>query len=171
MTDFITTFTGKQFHFLNPTLGEIDIRDIAHALSLKCRFSGHCKTLYTVGEHSIRVAEILPSYLQLSGLLHDAAEAYIPDIPTPIKEKFGLVEWENIILSKIEEKYSIGKHPLVKQADLILRATEVRDLMPNKIGWDKLLEPLPGVIKPMESKVVEATFVLLFYLYGGELLS
>jgi len=106
--NFITTYTGKKFHYLNPSLGEVDIIDIAHHLSLKCRFIGACKQFYSVAEHCVRVSYILSPELQLSGLLHDATEAYIPDIPRPIKIHFGLRVVEDVIF-KTEKELDIHK--------------------------------------------------------------
>lgn len=90
MDDFISTPSVEQFHFLDPKLEDIHILDIAHALSLTCRFGGHCSVFYSVAEHSILLAKILEDegaepLTVLAGLLHDAEEAYLPDIPQPIK--------------------------------------------------------------------------------------
>jgi hypothetical protein len=86
-TDFITTYTGKHFHFMDIKSEEIDILDIAHALSQMCRFNGHTKFFYSVAQHSINVARFCDEKLALTGLLHDAAEAYIADIARPIKRQ------------------------------------------------------------------------------------
>ena len=83
---WISTYTDKKFHYLNPTEEEICIEDIAHALALTCRFGGHCSKFYSVAEHSIRVSNIVPETLRLQALLHDAHEAYLHDVPRPIKE-------------------------------------------------------------------------------------
>lgn len=162
--NFIGTYTGKKFHYLSPKPEEIDIVDIAHALSLKCRFSGHVKVFYSVAEHSIRVSEIMPEHLKLEALLHDAAEAYMPDVPRPIKESFGLSKFEDTIQDMIFKKFGISnKSPQVKEADNILIATEARDLMANMDGWAELPEPLPGVITPMRIPAdVEWYFICLF---------
>lgn len=167
--DFITTFTGKKFHFLDPKPGEIDIRDIAHHLSLKCRFTGACKVFYSVAEHSIRVAEILPAELLLSGLLHDSTEAYMPDVPRPIKEAFGLRKYENIIMDVIAKKYGLTPYaPEIKIADDTLIATEGRDLMPSTDGWMELPEPLKEKIVPVSSQLAEVAFLARFRVYGGK---
>lgn len=161
--NWITTFTGRQFHYLNPSPDEVDIRDIAHALSLKVRFSGHCLRFYSVAEHCLRVAEILPEGLQLSGLLHDAAEAYIPDIPRPIKEHYGLREAEDKILKVILEKFGLVEHPLIREADDVILATEARDLMANMDGWAKLPKPLRDRIIPRHKPhTVEIAFLHRF---------
>lgn len=91
MYDFISTQNVPKFYFLNPKPEDIHIFDIAHALSLVCRFGGHCSVFYSVAEHSIIVADILEQegaskLTVLAGLLHDAEEAYLPDIPHPIKQ-------------------------------------------------------------------------------------
>lgn len=83
--EWIQTFTGKKVFPLDIRAQQICIQDIAHALSLKCRFGGHCRTFYSVAEHSIRVSRIVPKHLKLIALLHDAAEAYLPDVCAPIK--------------------------------------------------------------------------------------
>ena len=169
--DFITTYRGKQFHYLKPAEGEIDIRDIAHALSLKCRFAGHCKVFYSVAEHSIRVADALPPELRLGGLLHDATEAYMPDIPRPIKESFGLREYEDTLMEVISRKYKF--HPsnaTIKETDNILIATEARDLMTNMDGWAELPEPLKDKIIPVSSWLAEIAFLARFNLYTGKVI-
>jgi 5'-deoxynucleotidase YfbR-like HD superfamily hydrolase len=113
---FITTYTGKKFHYLSPTPEEIDIKDIAHALSLTCRFGGHCRSFYSVAEHSVRVAAEVPASSALFALLHDAAEAYLPDIPSPMKQDYK--KWQ--ALEGRIEKVIIKKYDAVR-ADSIAR--------------------------------------------------
>jgi 5'-deoxynucleotidase YfbR-like HD superfamily hydrolase len=97
---FTNTYTDKKLHFLNPRTEDICIEDIAHALSYMCRFNGHCKSFYSVAQHSIFVADMLPTRLAPYGLLHDATEVYVTDIPRPLKKLIdGAMEGE---LKKIE---------------------------------------------------------------------
>jgi len=82
--DWIETYTGKQFYPLDPYPEDIDVRDIAHALSNLCRFTGHCRAFYSVAEHSIYVSTHVPKTMALQALFHDAPEAYIADISGPL---------------------------------------------------------------------------------------
>ncbi len=88
---FIITYLGKKFYFEDPKPDQIDIRDIAHSLSHICRFNGHTNLFYSVAAHSIFVAERMPGSARekLSALLHDAAEAYVCDVPSPLKPLLG----------------------------------------------------------------------------------
>lgn len=166
---WITTYTGKKFHFLDPQPEEIDIVDIAHHLSLVCRFAGACREFYSVAEHSMRMAEIVPQEYRLHTLLHDASEAYLPDLPRPEKAeipRFKLIE--NIILEAIFQKFvPIYQQGIVevKQADNILLATEARDLMANMDDWAELPKPLEDRIKPISSRLAEVAFLCKFRRY------
>jgi hypothetical protein len=170
---WIETYTGK---FLNPLKleqNDIDIRDIAHALSLMCRFNGHCREFYSVAEHSIRVSGILKGVdNQLTGLLHDATEAYMADIARPVKWALPQIrEVEGSIAIAINTKFSLrGDWRAVKEADNILLATEARDLM-NTQGkeWYLPSKPLEYAIKPMESWNAESNFLRIFEMLTSEL--
>ena len=86
----IATYTGKMFDPLDPDPALIDIRDIAHALSLLCRANGHFPTFYSVAQHSLACCREarergLSKRLQLACLLHDASEAYLSDVTRPVK--------------------------------------------------------------------------------------
>jgi uncharacterized protein len=82
----ITTYSGIRFWPLLPNPADIRIEDIAHALSQQCRFAGHTRTFYSVAEHSVRVSLLCRPEDALWGLLHDASEAFLTDIPAPLKE-------------------------------------------------------------------------------------
>ena len=90
MKNIISTFTGQSFNILTPDPATVKIEDIAHALSLLCRANGHFNRFYSVAEHSINcckeaAARGYDKTIQLCCLLHDASEAYMCDIPRPIK--------------------------------------------------------------------------------------
>lgn len=82
---YIQTFSGRAVTVDNPKVEDIDIVDIAHALSNQCRYGGHAHFFYSVAEHSLLVSELVPEYMALEALLHDASEAYMVDVPRPVK--------------------------------------------------------------------------------------
>lgn len=91
MNGKFTTYSGLEFSPEIIKTENITIKDIAHALSMICRFNGHIKNFYSVAQHCMQVSDHLRELgfnnkIQLCGLLHDAAEAYLGDIPTPIKK-------------------------------------------------------------------------------------
>lgn len=144
---WIQTVSGKRVDLPIPKLDQIDITDIAYALSMKCRFNGQCSRYYSVAEHSVRVSELCSPELELAGLLHDANEAYLPDIPRPVKELIPeYKEIENLMEDAINRKYGIiltlEDRIAIKKADNIMLATEGRDLMGNLEGWS--LTELPS---------------------------
>lgn len=82
----IITLSGRWFDVLKPEDYEYDIEEIAHALSNLCRYTGHVNRFYSVAEHSVLVSRLLPNNLALAGLLHDASEAYVGDVASPLKK-------------------------------------------------------------------------------------
>lgn len=131
----IRTFTGKMFDVLEPDPASVDIVDIAHALSCQGRFTGHTSEFYSVAQHSVHVSELVPSELALCGLLHDATEAYLVDLPSPVKHSTCLGdffrEMEARLWSAIAIKFSLPNPlpPEIKRADSQMLLAEKRDLM------------------------------------------
>lgn len=86
----IRTVKGNPFNLLRPEPHMVDLEEIAHALSMQCRYNGHVPSFYSVAEHSVRVSVVLEddghsADVQMAGLLHDAAEAYCGDMVRPMK--------------------------------------------------------------------------------------
>jgi hypothetical protein len=147
---FTETFSGKIIDFPNPNTDNIVIEDIAHSLALQCRYNGHCRTHYSVAQHSVHVSEVLADAgynreWQLAALMHDAHEAYVGDMITPLKMIPGLGEAFNEIDQVFEkiiwDKFQLVDGPLVqkaiKKADLTMLATEALHLLPSKgEGWN-----------------------------------
>jgi hypothetical protein len=129
---WIETWTGKKFYFLNPDPDMIDIRDIAHSLAMQCRFTGHVDTFMSVAEHSVAVSVICNEENALQGLLHDASEAYLSDIASPIKQQFPqYYEMEHKLMEAIAKKFGFS-YPIsddVKDADATQLKTEAKFLL------------------------------------------
>ena len=126
----ILLHSGRYLNLLEPS-GKINIRDISHALSNICRFGGHVREFYSVAQHSVYVSRITES---LEGLLHDAAEAFIGDVSSPLKQllpEYKAIErrLEQFIFEQFGLTYPMPD--VVKQADLIRLATEEDQLMPD----------------------------------------
>ncbi len=81
----IVTFSNIEVDLLNPDPDTINIVDIAHALSGEGRYCNHTFEHYSVAQHSIAIMQSLPLKFKLEGLLHDATEAYLKDLPAPVK--------------------------------------------------------------------------------------
>lgn len=116
----IHTYSGNMFNPFNPNPDLIFIDDIAQGLSNTCRFGGQISKYYSVAEHSVFVSMLCDEEYALEALLHDAAEAYLGDIPTPIKERLdGFIDIEENLLSVIFKKFNL-QYPLrneIKFAD------------------------------------------------------
>lgn len=166
-TDWIQTVTGRKFWPLEPSGEDIDIADIAHALSLKCRFAGHCIEFYSVAQHSLLIAQRVPPADALWALLHDATEAYLPDVARPVKQSLpGFKEVESRLMQVIARRYGLlGDMPKsVKVEDTNALATEQRDLMVESEEWQGTLTATPwdAPIIPWASQTAERLFLAAF---------
>jgi 5'-deoxynucleotidase YfbR-like HD superfamily hydrolase len=138
---WVSTATGRMVSLLDPQPETITLGDIAHALSMICRFNGHVTRFYSVADHSVHVSKLVPPELAMVGLLHDAAEAYLGDIISPVKkmmangQSMAFKDAERRLWEAICERFSIDPKLLasVKQADLIALATEKRDLLAHDL--------------------------------------
>lgn len=138
----IKTFTGKRFDVTNPDPDQIDIKDIAHALSNQCRYGGHSRKFYSVAEHSIYVAMMCSWNTKLCGLLHDASEAYLVDIPRPIKHSLfltGYRELETQVQNVINRRFNVIDNIHIKHFDNEVLRYEIYQLMnnPEDYGFEK----------------------------------
>ncbi len=104
---FITTYTKKYFDPLNVDESLLDIKDIAHALSLICRGNGHVQYFYSVAQHSLACAKEAKARgyskeVILGCLLHDGSEVYLSDVTRPIKKELTYyLEVEDVLQNVI----------------------------------------------------------------------
>jgi len=176
MESYVETVSGKAFYFLNPQPEDFDIQDIAHALSMNCRYTGHCKSFYSVAEHSWNASRFLhqePREIQLAALLHDGSEAYITDIASPIKQHLpDYMKMEDNIMTALFKKYDL-EYPLdsrVKYADLSMLSIEAHYLLTSRGDtWDmwktRKRPPIDRTFRPlcMEPRRAKTLFLDKFY--------
>lgn len=129
MSHYITTQSGKKIDFANPDPNQIVIEDIAGALSKLCRFNGQINEFYSVAQHSMYVANMVPDHMKLDALLHDAPEAYLCDVPTPLKLALGAAYTD--IEARVARAISaalaveiVDLRPAIKAADRAMVVTE-----------------------------------------------
>lgn len=161
---WILTHSGTPFFPLSPRVEEVKIMDIAHALSMTCRFNGHCNEFYSVAEHSWRMSFIVPPAHALWALLHDASEAYIADVTRPIKPLLtNYQQIETKLMEVIAQKFGLvwPMPDCIAAADLVMLHTEKRDLLiPTDYEWSTTCESLlPDPIVPMSSRQARDLFL------------
>jgi len=171
--DWMQTYTGKAFYPLDPDLEMIDIVDIAHALSMQCRYAGHCTRFYSVAEHSVHVSMLCPDHHALWGLLHDASEAYLADVIKPIKPYLtGYAVIEARIMECICHRFglSLEMPEVVKQIDRDILGNE-RDQIMNAPPrpWYATGDPIAGLtLQCWQPQLAKEIFLTHFYALIGE---
>lgn len=164
---WMQTYTGKKFWPLDPRPEEICIEDIAHALSLLCRYGGHCLRFYSVAEHSLHVSSLCSQENKLWALLHDAAEAYLVDIPRPIKQYLPKYEQiENKLIVAIGDKFGLPSFDIpeeVKRVDNGMLICERDQIMSTPPGdWNVEDIGLNVKIECYSPEVAESLFLMEF---------
>lgn len=141
----------------------ISIGDIAHALSMQPRFGGHLPVFYSVAQHCVLAVEYVNEEHKLATLLHDASEAYLIDVPRPVKQQLpNYKEVENKLMTVIAAKFGFQwpLHPDVKRADEVMLRDEWEGLMLQNDIW----EP----IEVWDQEQAKGRFLDLFHLLNGK---
>ena len=140
MSTWIETSSARTFDLSDPQPEDICIDDIAHALANLCRWTGHCRIFYSVAEHSIHVSHLVPAQDALWGLLHDAAEAYVGDVSSPLKAVLGTayrVPYKQVEKA-IKRHFNLGEFPdSVKVADAQMLWHEKLQLLSPRVKWER----------------------------------
>lgn len=145
---YIHTFHGRRIFVRDPDLNDtLYLEDFAHGLARVSRFTGQTAHRYSVASHCLMVADLLPTRLHASGLLHDAAEAVLGDVSSPLKSllpeyKALQDRWE----SALAERWGVPLHgPEIKAADRLAYSIEVRDLQPGRMACEWRPEDLLAI--------------------------
>jgi hypothetical protein len=163
--NWMQTFTGKVFYPVSPLAEEIDPVDIAHSLSLQCRYGGHVDRFYSVAEHCVLMSKWVAPENALYALLHDATEAYVSDVPRPLKGH--LPEYKAIedrVWDSIAEYFDIDNviPEQVWEADNRILLTERAELLSKtKHKWfqDGKIEPLPVHVNGWAPQFAEQAYL------------
>lgn len=165
--DWIQTATGRQFWPMDPRPNEVEIDDIAHALSMLCRFGGHALRFYSVAEHCVLLSQVAEPQFKLWALLHDASEAYLVDVPRPIKPfLYGYEAAEAKIMRAVEERFGLffGPPDRVKQLDRAILTDERNQVMAKPPQpWSTDGEPLGVTLRFWPPHRARRMFLSAFY--------
>jgi 5'-deoxynucleotidase YfbR-like HD superfamily hydrolase len=158
---YLQTVSGRFVNPFEPDPEQLDIGDIARALANVCRFGGHCRSFYSVAQHSVIVSELVEERGGdvedvFAALMHDATEAYLGDMPHPIKHRSPLGAAfkvaEDQLDAVLKEHFNIRPGVKeIKRADRALLATERRALSGENWHWPELdgVEPLDLELTPL----------------------
>ena len=164
----IRTYTGKSINLLNFREKDVDINDIAHALSNICRFTGHVRDFYSVAQHSLLVSHLVGGSprMRMLGLLHDASEAYLGDVSSPLKhsgymDDYILLEHhvEETIFGAMGIVFNSDDVSLIKHYDGRALGLERNNYLPGSVHSYHMTEPL---FPPLTPKLAETKFLREF---------
>lgn len=180
MKTYITTYTKKHFSVMEPTMEDIDISDIGHALTMLTRAHGHFSQFYSVAQHCLGCAyeaieREYSTLVVLACLLHDGSEAYICDIPRPIKQQMPeYIEAEKKIQAMIYEKFlgralTAEEEKQVKEIDDAILFNEFKFFTNEELDIpEHELKTRPGFYtRPFSD--VEEEFMLMFHRISAKL--
>jgi 5'-deoxynucleotidase YfbR-like HD superfamily hydrolase len=124
---WISLLSGGRFNYNKPEDSDVTIDDIASALSNVCRYSGHLPRFYSVAQHLVNTSYIVPPEHAFTALMHDTAEAFTNDLPTPLKWALPIfkeleVKIEGAMSKKFGFEYPYP--PSVKEADTVMLILE-----------------------------------------------
>lgn len=173
---YIRLSDGGHFDFEHPERSDYTVEEIASALARICRYTGHLRDdveNYSVAQHSVLVSYLVPPAFAFAGLMHDAAEAVMNDLSSPLKHLLpDYKALERVVETHVFSRYGL---PIevpreVKVADLIALRTEQRDLMPTagrslpiERDYNPLVNPSEVVIVPWTRQEAKARFLTRFH--------
>lgn len=171
--DWMQTYTGRKFYPYDPRVEDVDILDIAHALSMTCRYNGHCKQFYSVAQHSVLLAECATAPNALRALLHDAPEAYVGDMIRPIKHHPGMVSFlwveevvEKAVCARFNLPYPLVNSEIKRLDNAILLDEQAQVMIQTPHDWGVSGEPLGVEIERWSPETARWKFMNAFERYS-----
>lgn len=171
--DWMQAYLGGKFWPMDPRSDEVFIEDIAHSLSMQCRYAGHCLRFYSVAEHCVLIARRVLSegfdpYVALAGLLHDAPEAYLVDVLRPVKPFLpGYKEAERRVWNAVAQRFRLAQddYPIiVHEADhRILGDERAQNMRPTDDDWPLANNPLGVTLQFWTPEQAKAEFLSTYW--------
>ena len=160
--------SGVYFNYETPEQSDFSVYDIARGLSNTCRFGGQCASFYSVAEHSVLMSECVAEEHAFEALMHDAAEAFICDMPKPLK--MLLPDYQSVearVEHAISERFGYPRTmtAAVKQMDIRMLAAEQLQVMGNSHQWHHThgMAPAPVTIEFWDPETAFAAFMRRFW--------
>lgn len=120
--------SGVLIDLADPDYSRVHIRDIASGLARECRFNGQIAGWWPVAAHSVVGSMIAPKEIAYDFLMHDAAEAVIKDITSPLKRLLGeaYARIETMHEQRCFKRFRVpmADKASVKRVDIIMLAAE-----------------------------------------------
>lgn len=173
--EWMQTYSGRRFWPMDPRSNEVFIEDIAHGLSMQCRYAGHCIRFYSVAEHSVLVARWLlaqcaSAETALWGLLHDASEAYLVDVPRPVKPFLdGYKAAESRVMAAVCDCFDLPREmpAAVHEADGGIINDERANMRRCEHEWAHAGEPLGVSLEYWTPEEAESEFLAAYWALQG----
>ena len=171
--EFIQTYTGGAFYPLAPKVEDVNIIDIAHHLAHQNRYSGATEFFYSTAQHCCLLADYVLRRCSgtpldcLQILMHDCAEAYLVDVPRPIKQHMPeFCKWDHAITMCVRSWLGVGDVPIPSWQDeldsRIIMDERYQIMSDSDHDWRMNIEPLGIPISWWSPVVAEQQFLMRY---------
>lgn len=164
---YVSTCSGQRLYLLAPSASQINIDDIAQGLACQPCYCGQTSQFYSLAQHSVLVAGLVPAQQRLAALLHDAVSAYLGNLPRSMHQLLpGYALIEARVVAAIRECFALSSvdEAMIRRAHLIVQATERRDVRPQVAEFRRLdgIAAVPRRIECLAPEDARREFKALF---------